>query len=265
MAEETVEGRGRGIRPVVWIVAAIAAIGVLALVAVAVMNRGGQNVTVAPAPMPMPPQSMVTAPPPPPGQSTPSAPVPPGQAKPSPEMLAYLEFVRGIEEHRQKLLSDTAGAYALAAQGQTQGLLNMIDFAMDPEGAKAQDPLKETKDELIRQYKNWLNLLAYFDKRPAPAECREFSGAYRAVIYAETKAIGDVATSFYKVDIAKSQDLGKLLADLQKMKADPSIQRNIDQTADDADSKLGRLASTYGIRKPFNVPREGKGGSILQF
>ena len=180
--------------------------------------------------------------------------------------MDYLEFVKRLEAHRQMLLKDTTDAMSLSAGGQAQGMINLIDMAMDPDRAKAQDPLAETKKELSRQYSNWLNTITFFDKAPAPAECREFSGAYRAVIYNETKAIGDIAVSFNAVDITKLGDLSKLLGNLQKLKGDPRIQGNIDKAADDADAKLTQLTSNYDMKKPFDVPREQQGsGSIMGF
>jgi len=40
---------------------------------------------------------------------------------------------------------------------------------------------------------------------------------------------------------------------------------NIDKAADDADAKLTTLVSNYDMEKPFDVPREKKGGNIMGF
>jgi len=165
------------------------------------------------------------------------------------------------------LLKDTTAALSLSSQGaQAQSILNMIEAASNPDAAKARDPLSDTKRELNRQYKNWLDTLSYFDKRPAPMECREFSGAYRQLLYTETKAIGEIAVGFNSVDVMDPKDLSKLLSKLQSMKNDPSIQANIDNSADAADQKLNKLVSNYDMEKPFSVPREKKtSGSIMGF
>ena len=47
-----------------------------------------------------------------------------------------------------------------------QALMDMIDMAADPEGKEARDPLADSKAELNRQYKNWLETLKYFDGKP---------------------------------------------------------------------------------------------------
>lgn len=197
----------------------------------------------------------------PPGVPGPSDITPPAAAKPKPpkEVVDYLEFVKGVEKHRQMLLKDTTDALLLASTaGAAQSLLDLIDMAMDPDGAKARDPLAETRKELQRQYGNWVSTLEYFDKQPAPAQCREFSGAYRAVLYLETRAIGDIATGMQNVNLMDPKDMGRLLANLQAMKADRSIQANIDKACDDADAKLTALVGQYDMEKPFDVPREQK-------
>lgn len=265
--------------PLIYVVIALALVVAGSIVFAGIMaGRARQNVTTAPTGVTPPgdvtaappgrpaPGDVVSAPPgaPPPGDTT-----PPGTPKPKPpqDVVDYLNFVKKVEEHRQMLLKDTTEALLLSSTaGQAQSLLNLIDMASDPEGKEARDPLESTKKELIRQYKNWLDTLAYFDRKPAPLACREFSGAYRQVLYSETKVIGEIATSFSKVNIMDPQDMSRLLAELQKMKRDPSIQANIDQMADNADAKLTQLVSQYDMQKPFSVPREKQtSGSILGF
>ena len=268
----------RKTRPLVYAIAGLGLVALVALLVVALAGRqdksvipvspgrpsGGKLTTVPPG---QPAGGgLTTVPPgtPGPGSTTPGAPTKP---KPPQAVVDYLNFVKKVEKHRQKLLKDTTDALMLAASGGgTQGLLDMIDMAMDPEGEKAIDPLAETKKELNRQYKNWLSTLKYFDAQPAPAECREFSGAYREVLFREARAIGEVAVSFNSVNIMDPADMSKLMKALQGMKNDPSIQSNIDKAADDADAKLTKLVSNYDMKKPFDIPREQKtSGSIMGF
>ena len=165
------------------------------------------------------------------------------------------------------LLQDTGEALMLSAAGgnSAKGLISMINMAMDPDGKEAQDPLQDSKNELNRQYKNWVETLKYFDNKPAPPECREFSGQYRQVLYNETKAIGQIAAGFNSVNVMNPDDMSKLLTVLEKMKRDPNIQSNIDKAADSADAKLNSLVSNYDMDKPFDVPREKQGGNIMGF
>jgi len=277
-ASEFVEQQApRNTKPIVYVAATLGAVIILALVVAVIASRGNKNVVTAPPPPPGPPESVVTGPPPaptggnvvtaPPANPAPSV-TPPGTQKPKPpqHVVDYLEFVKGVEKHRQMLLKDTTDALMLSATAQSQSLLSLIDMAMDPDGKAAQDPLADTKKELLRQYKNWYSTLEYFDKKAAPAECREFSGAYRDVLYQEAKVIGSIAGSFSKVNIMDPKDMQGLLSALQKMKRDRSIQENIDKSADNADAKLTQLVSNYDMEKPFSVPREeGTSGSIMGF
>lgn len=262
--------------PIVYIIAGLAAVALLALVFVVLASRG--NVTNA-GPGSLTPGNVTSAPPgapnggnvlnappgvPPSGQNNPTS-----SAKPKPpqEVVDYLNYVKKVEDHRQMLLKDTTNALSMAAAGgAASSLLNLIDAAMDPDDSKARDPLADTKAELNRQYKNWISTLQFLDKKTAPSQCREFSGMYRNVIFKETKAIGEIAVSFNSVNVMNPQDMSKLLAALQKMKADPAIQGNIDKAADTADSSLDKLVSNYDMAKPFSVPREEKtSGSIMGF
>jgi hypothetical protein len=270
--------QGKKIKPIVYVIGAlILVIAVSAVFAAVMAGRGRQNVTAAPGAT-TPPGNVVSAPPGEPNggnvvSAPPGKPAPgdttTGVKKPKPpqDLVDYLEFVKKVEEHRQMLLKDTTDALMLSSSaGQAKSLISMIDMASDPEGKQMQDPLADVKKELGRQYKNWLSTLTYFDSRTAPDSCREFSGAYRQVLYSESKTIGEIAMSMNKVDMTSPDDMSKLLAVLQKMKRDPSIQAGIDQAADNADATLAKLVEPYDMVKPFDVPKEKQtSGNIMGF
>jgi len=266
-------------RPIIYATAILAAIGLIALIVAVVMAGRGRNVTSIPGGTPGPNGNVLSAPPggpgtggvmslppgtPGTGETTPSSTPKP---KPPQAVVDYLNYVKTVEEHRQLLLKDTTQALTMSsAGGTTQSLLNLIDMAGDPDSAQARDPLQGCKDELKRQYGNWLNTLTYFDKKFAPPECREFSGTYRDVLYKETSAIGQIWAGFNSVNVMNPQDMQKLLSALQAMKRDPSIQTNIDNAADTADGSLNKLVSNYDMKKPFDVPREQQtSGNIMGF
>lgn len=271
--EQTPDAPKKKPSPLVYAIIGLAVVGLIALL---VVMAGGKNVTSAPGGVQRDDKSILAAPPgkpadsgimaAPPGKPAPPDKTPAGATKPKPPqaVVDYLAYVKKVEEHRQMLLQDTGEALMLssAAGG---GLMSMIDMAMDPEGKEAQDPLADSKKELNRQYKNWVQTVKFFDNKPAPPECREFSGEYRAVLYNEAKAIGTIAAGFNSVNITDPKDMSKLLGVLQKMKGDPSIQSNIDKSADNADAKLTALVSNYDMEKPFDVPREKKEGNIMGF
>lgn len=267
------------IKPVYYVIGALVVVILISGVFAALMaGKGRQTVTAVPGGVTPPGQITSVPPGEPSGGNVVSA--PPGdpaggdrgpadvkKPKPPQDLVDYLNFVKQVEEHRQKLLKDTTDALMLSsAAGQAKSLMSLIDMAMDPDGAEAQDPLADVKKELNRQYKNWLSTLTYFDSKTAPNSAREFSGAYRQVLYAESKAIGEIAVNLNKVDMTSPDDMSKLLAVLQKMKRDPSIQQGIDQATDSADAKLTQIASQYDMEKPFSVPREKQtSGSIMGF
>lgn len=266
-------------KPLLLVSAILAGIGLVGVVAYAITAHSNRDVMTIPKAPAAPSGNIVSAPP---GQSNsggianipqgnpgPTGDSPGNQPKPKPpqSVVDYLAFVKKAEEHRQMLLKDTVNALTLAqTSGAAQSLIGLIDMASDPDGTQARDPLKDTKDELARQYKNWLSELSWFDQKIPPVECREFAAGYRDVLYKETKAIGEVATSFNSVNIMNPQDMQKLLGELQKMQRDPSIQKNIDDAADAADNQLGTLVSNYDMVKPFDVPREKQtSGNITGF
>lgn len=266
-------------KPIFWVLVGLAVVAVAAIAVAAIMaSRAKSTLVQAPSGTTKPgnivtapagttqPGNVVTAPP---AAPPPPAPMPGAVRKPKPpkEVLDYLEFVKKVEEHRQMLLRDTGEALMLSSSaGQASTLLKMIDMAANPDSKVDLDPLKDAKNELLRQYKNWLSTLEYFDKKPAPNECREFSGAYRQLLVKETAAIGAIAQSLQRVNIMDPTDMARLLRELQKMKNDPTIQRNIDLAADTADAKLNELVAKYDMEKPFNVPREQQvSGSIMGF
>lgn len=258
------------VKPVVYAIAVLAVLAILAITFAVIAGRGQKDITTAPPGTLGPPGNVVTAPPgQPAGGNVVSAPPPPGVAKPKPpkDVVDYLEYVKKVEEHRQMLLKDTTNALTLtAASGGAQSLMGMIDMAMDPDADNLRDPLADVKKELNRQYKNWISTLEYFDRKLAPLQCREFSGAYRDVLYRETKTIGEIAVSFNGVNMMDPKDMRQLLDAMQKLKKDPTIQQNIDLAADNADGRLNQIVSQYDMEKPFDVPREQKtSGSIMGF
>ncbi len=262
-------------KKLLYLISGFVVVGVVAILIGVIASRG--RVTSAPGPFSQEKGNVVDLPQGnpntgnittvPPGNGGLEVPGTPGVIKPKPtqEMVDYLEFVKQIEGHRQKLLKDTSYAMTLASTGQSQSLIKMIDMAMDPEGKSARDPLIEVKTELNRQYQNWLETLKMFDSKPAPRELRDFSGAYRKVLYSETQVIGSIASGFNQVNVTNPQDLSRLLAVLQQMKNDKSIQEAIDKAADDADQKLTQLTQVYDMQKPFNVPRETPSGRVIGF
>lgn len=261
--------------PLLYAIIGLAVVGVIALVYM--LMAGGKNVTSAPGGVQREDKSILAAPPgkpgpsgivtAPPGKPAPPDKTPPGVTKPKPsrEIVDYLAYVKKVEEHRQMLIGDTSQALTLMVGGQAMSLEKMMDWVDNDKGGELVDPLADVKKETGRQYKNWVATLKFFDNKPAPPECREFSGAYRQVLFSQTAMIGKVVGSLDKVDLTKTQDMMSWAAALMKLKSDPNLQGGIDKAADDADAKLATLVSNYDMEKPFDVPREKKEGNIMGF
>lgn len=259
--------------PVLFVLIGLAIVGLLALGIYAMSSRnvattpGGverndTNITTAPPGKPGP-GGLVTAPP---GSSEPAK-TPEGVAKPKPpaEVVEYLNFVKKVEEHRQMLLKDTSAALLLAVGGQQKSYEAILDAIEGGESAEVKDPLTDMRKELNRQYGNWQATLKYFDEKPAPPQCRDFAGAYRAVLASETETIKREVQITSKIDVTKGDSISTGLSAMLGMQKDPNLQANIDKSADDADAKLKALVSNYDMEKPFDVPREKQGGSLLGF
>lgn len=265
----------RKVKPIVLVAVGLAAVIIIALV-VAVIAGGRKNVASAPPPAPGPAANVATAPPPapaggnvvtaPPANPAPAV-TPPGATKPKPpqEVVDYLAFVKKVEEHRQMLLKDTGDALTLMVAGQALSLEKMFDWLDEGKGGEIADPLADVKTETGRQYKNWLSTVRYFDGKAAPQECRAFSGAYRDLLVRQTTTIGQIVVTLNKIDLTKTQDMRSAATAMMAMKKDSSLQGGIDTAADNADAKLTQLVSQYDMEKPFKVPREESGGSIVGF
>lgn len=276
--ESPAPAQPKKVKPLVYVIAGLGAVALLALVVAVLASRGGKSVASAPPAMPGPGGNVMSAPPGEPsgGNLVAAPPAPPpspaqtpaGVTRPKPpqHVLDYLNFVKKVEEHRQMLLRDTGDALTLVVAGQAQSLESLLDWLDDDKAGEVRDPLAGAKKEIARQYTNWVATVSYFDRTAAPAECREFSGAYREVVAREAKMIGEVANTLHKVDVTKSRDMQEAFRALLRMKNQPTLQSSIDEAADQADAKLAQLVSNYDMEKPFSVPRERKqSGSILGF
>jgi len=260
--------------PMLFVIIGLAIVGLLALAIYAMsgknlasapggVQRNDTNITTAPPGSPAP-SGIVTAPPGKPGspEKTPA-----GVAKPKPpqSVVDYLAYVKKVEEHRQMLLKDTSAALLLAVGGQAKSYEAILDSIDSGDSAAVSDPMADMRKELNRQYGNWQETVKFFDQKPAPPECREFAGAYRAVLASETETIKREVAITSKIDVTKGDSISQGLVGMLGMQKDSNLQATIDKSADDADGKLTTLVSNYDMEKPFDVPREKQGGSLLGF
>ncbi len=281
--------RPKYFKPIVAAMIALAILGIAALVVASVLKGRQADITYAPS-LPQgpntvlgtnqnlqPQDNVLGAPLPdnsggnvlqaPPASPLPSAQTIAGKPKPPQYVIDYLNFVKAVEEHRQKLLKDTQNAFAIGAATKASGGLDALLNMLDDEGtSQAKDPLQDTKDELSRQYTNWNGVLDYFGKRQPPEECKEFASYYQQVLYNETKSIGNIIATLSSTggDYDK-QGVTQVVAGLEGI-LKGGAQKDIDTSVEYADTSLTNLVSNYDMVKPFTVSKEqGSGGSILGF
>ena len=255
-------------KPFVYGAIILAAIGIIALMVAVIAGRGQKNVTSAPPGAGPPDKSIVAAPPgspndgrilsAPPGSPAPGDVTPPAAVKPKPPktVVDYLAFVKKVEDHRRMMLKDNSQALELAVQG-VLGL--MLNAAENP----SQDPWTPVANELNRQQQNWLSTLEFFDSKPAPAECRKFSGAYREALSTQAGATAQVAASVGSINPAKSSDSSAHMAPLKGMLG--TAQDPINEAVDKANGELDAVVANYDMKKPFDVLRESGAKSIIGF
>lgn len=253
--------------PIVYAIIGLAVVGIIALIFLLMANgknvasapggvdRVDSNITTAP-PGKQGPSGIVTAPPGKPATAT----TPPGVTKPKPpqEVVDYLAYVKKVEEHRQMLLDDNTEALRIVLQGTTGMFLGAVE--------NDEDPWAAPKRECNRQAGNWQATLRYFDNKPAPPECRDFSGAYRTVLQTQTASTTQIAVALDRMDFSDTKNTkqkGQMYDALNKMLG--TVQAPINKSIEDADSKLNSLVAEYDMKKPFEIRREQQNGNILGF
>ena len=240
-----------------WAMLAGLLVVILALV-LAFFPRGSK-VTQAP-PIPNPQQTPVLHAPAPPNGPQPNVlqtdvekpPLKsPEKTPPPPEVVAYLEHLKKVDETREALQSR-----------EVEVLLNMVPVAMkaqyekafnmdEPEGnASDMDSSAEISRAINQLNRDWQSLCQLFLSVQAPEPCANLAGEYYG-------ALGEVIRQVTQVNqmLAKAQ-----LGSLQVTKGKSG---SIDDKLDAADRELGAVCSRYGIDKSFAIKSDRTGGTGL--
>jgi len=254
---------------------AIGALAVIALIALIIVAMGrGKNVTSAPGGVQREDSNITTAPPgkpgpsgimtAPPGQPGTPEKTPDGVTKPKPpqEVVDYLAFVKQVEAVRcEAIVKSDLDKEAMAEVGDIWS--KMLDMSGDA-GASDKAPLQGITDKLNRRAAAMLILLKTFDKAPAPPECRQFSGAYRRLLYTETKTLYDVAAGLGNVQAANKDDWLRYEQEMKSKQQDADVVGASNGTlSGDADRALNALVGQYDMQKPFDVSAEKPSGNIM--
>lgn len=277
-AGRAVPPQKRKMKPVIYAIAGLAAIALIALAFVAIARIGQKNVTSVPESPSVPPGNILSAPP---GQSsggniTSASPGTPGpgdtapsslpKPKPPKEVVDYLNFVSKVEAvRRQAIVNSDLDKELLNEAHDMLGDMFTIAGNVD---ATNEDPMSRISEKLNRRAAAMMALLKCFDKAPAPMQCREFSGAYRRLLYVETNTIYHAATSIPNVNLASADEWRKYADASNAQAKDNQAVKDASNgvLADDADGKLNQVVSSYDMPKPFEVSREKPaGGGIMGF
>lgn len=265
----------RKTKPIVYAIAGLAAIALIALVFVAIAQRGQQVVTAVPETPPAPPGNVLSAPPgqasggnilaAPPGTPGPGDAAPSSVPKPKPpkEVSYYLNFVGQVEKIRRvAIVNSDLDKELLGDAGNMLG--DMLDTAGNAD-ARTSNPMEKIGEKLNRRAEAMMIVLKTFDKTPAPEPCREFSGAYRMLLYVETDTLYGAAAGLANVKLESKAEWDKYKEMLGTAKSSQAVRDASNGVlADDADGKLSKVVSNYDMQKPFDVSREKPaGGGIL--
>ena len=169
---------------------------------------------------------------------------PPVEEKAPPEVIEYINFVKGIEERRKSMRVDFSPA------------LDMLKDAYGAQlGLALDDSEEQTPPKVNKGYsdyiQNWNQLVQTFDRVQPPEPCRQFAGAYR-------QALGSYVSAMSKIQVAMAQnDINTLMA--MRSRAQPDIDVQLRQ----ADRQLAELTKRYRLEKTFTITPDREVDSIL--
>lgn len=217
----------------------------------------GSRVTEA-TPLPNPQQAPVLNAP-----ATPNGPQPnvlqtdvekpplPEKAPPPPEVVAYIEHLKKVDQARENLQSKEIevllNMVPVAAKAQYEKMFQMTDPDSNSSELDTSTEISKAVNQLNR---NWQQLCRFFLSVQAPEPCAALAGAYYG-------ALGDVVKQMTDVNqmLAKAQ-----LGSLQVSKGKSG---SIDDKLDNADRELAAVCSKYGIDKSFTIRSDRNGGTGL--
>ena len=270
--------------------AMIAALVVLTLAVVLLLNRKpqpsvlvAQPIPIAPAPAlvsaPIVPQPaaapVISAPtiPATPAPAVTNAPTAPVPALP-PDAAAYLSFLQGIDKRRVALNRNVADTTAFPLINQMMGsLMNVGQDDADDNKPKAPDNSfaanKALSDELFAE----TILMRDFRANNPPQTCLGIANAYYNLLSDYSTLISQVQVGLLNKDpsltpggeaAVNSASQGNITGALQSaIGGAKSAEAKISDHANAADTQLGDLCNRYGVAKPFAISPDGASPSLL--
>lgn len=235
----------------IWTVVASICIAGIILGAVVLAKRGGK-VTQIPEvpPVKQPPVTQQTGLPEAkqPGVLKTDVEKPPLSAKtpeknaPPPEVLAYLEHLKKVEEARVGLKEkEEAELINMMVHIQLDPLKEVLSWSdTDTSNKNEEDPQQKAIREMSELSKEWQQLARFFVSVQPPEPCHNLATKYSEMLADVISSVGDIQ------DFLRKADVGTLV----KMQGKSS---RIDQKLSAADEELGKVCSQYGIEKSFSI------------
>lgn len=167
----------------------------------------------------------------------------PEKPKAPPEVVAYLDHLKKVEERRMALKTQEEGALlSIIPHLQVDPLKQMLDWTDNPDsnkepGKDTEDKAKQMMDQLSR---DWQQLAQFFQSVQAPDQCATLAAKYY-------DALRDV--------ISTTNDVRSVLVngDLDKAYAMRGKSGRIDDKLTAADQELGNVCGRFGLEKSFSI------------
>ena len=234
------------------LLAGATAVCVVAIVVavMALQGRGSRVTDVAPVRNPQQPpvfNAPTTPSPPQPGVLQSDVEKPPikldkpEKPKPPPEVVAYLEHLKKVEQTRLALQQREIAALGPKMAEMIRGMYGSI---MEAEEPKAGGQMTKELSGLSRE---WQQLSAYFLSVQPPEPCRALGGKYYDALRDVIATMGKLQDMIVKLDLNVMQMRGQ--------------STHIDEKLVEADRELGDVCKRFGIEKTFSIrPDSGMPG-----
>lgn len=215
--------------------------------AVAYVPPAAAPLTNAPSSLPAaPPLTNAPTTPPPAAAPLTNAPTKgPGQLPP--DVAAYLQFLKGIEDRRIALSNDTSGATAMLGVAR-QMQANQSD--PDDQSQTAQGNVNKISSGFTDYNTKWQTLVGDFRSTPAPAPCTGLANQYFTFLTGYAKVISQLQVALLNGDLGAAMSA-------------QGAQRQINADALQADDQLSQLCARYNAPKPFSIQPDGASSSLL--
>ncbi len=248
-------------------------VGVVALLAVAVISLGASGVLFQRAPKPEagvlasrqapePPGILQAKPAPASGVTAHQAPPPEAAINMPVDVRAWLEHLERTERQRAKLANQHIGEFMVAmTQLQMAGVQDLLDDIMNDPTLESmpESPAQETKKDFDQARSDWRTLTDGFLAVPPPAECVPIRNRYEIALRETSAAIFDL------IEILESAgdpnaDPKALVGKLQGMKG---ASTHIDEAGRETDAQVQDICDKYRTRKWFSIAGDIGGGGML--